>query len=526
MKLRAPRLSSLSRLVGVAFFAASVSAQTIGSFPSVAVPPGNPLTPDKVLLGKALFFEEQVSSDGTMACATCHLPEAGGADIHAGTRQPGNDHQFFTADDEFGSPGMVRQDPTGAYLRDPAFGIARQATNRNAPTVFGAAFFDAVFWDKRAGQIFRDEAGQVVLPALAALESQAVFPPVSPIEMGHDARPWSEVVAKLERIRPLDLARDLPQPLADFIVGATYGDLFQRAFGSPGITRERFAMAIASYERTLVPNHTPYDLSTMTPLQTTGFTIFQIQGNCSQCHTVSNGLFSSGLLATINVPGHQRNVKIPTLRNVGLQRRLTSSGFFANLDEVVTHYENQRFFPSPLTAGERRAVLAFLGNGLTDERVLRRDPPFDRPTLHSEVEPVGSNQYGQAWPGTGGFLPELVSHVPAILGSPDFKLGLGNALGGSTAFLMIGAAQSASGTTFHGIPLHVAPTQFQVLARPLSAGGAGQGVATFQMPLPGTVALIGLPRYVQAFVPDPDAIGGFAASRGARIELVSERLAP
>jgi len=217
-------------------------------------------------------------------------------------------------------------------------------------------------------------------------------------------------------------------------------------------------------------------------------------------------------------------VKIPTLRNVGLQRRLTSGGFFANLDEVVTHYESQRFFPTPLNPNARRAVLAFLGNGLTDERVLRREPPFDRPTLHSEVEPVGSNQYGQAWPGTGGFLPELISHVPAVLGSPDFKLGLGNALGGSTAFLMIGAAQSASGTTFHGIPLQVAPTQFQVLAQPLSAGGAGQGVATFRMPLPGTVALIGVTRYVQAFVPDANAIGGFAASRGARIEIVSERL--
>src|SRR5688572_13936500 len=43
----------------------------------------NPVTPAKAYLGKTLFWDEQMSSTGTMACATCHLPEAGGADPRA-----------------------------------------------------------------------------------------------------------------------------------------------------------------------------------------------------------------------------------------------------------------------------------------------------------------------------------------------------------------------------------------------------------------------------------------------------------
>ena len=37
-------------------------------------PPGNPTTPNKVLLGKALFWDEQLSSTKTVACATQPSP--------------------------------------------------------------------------------------------------------------------------------------------------------------------------------------------------------------------------------------------------------------------------------------------------------------------------------------------------------------------------------------------------------------------------------------------------------------------
>ena len=42
--------------------------------------PSNPGTEEKVELGKMLFFDRRLSGDGTMSCATCHIPDLGFGD--------------------------------------------------------------------------------------------------------------------------------------------------------------------------------------------------------------------------------------------------------------------------------------------------------------------------------------------------------------------------------------------------------------------------------------------------------------
>src|SRR5512147_1921760 len=49
-------------------------------FKSAPVPETNPQTPEKVELGKKLFFDRRLSGDGTMSCASCHIPEQGFSD--------------------------------------------------------------------------------------------------------------------------------------------------------------------------------------------------------------------------------------------------------------------------------------------------------------------------------------------------------------------------------------------------------------------------------------------------------------
>ena len=46
----------------------------------MAVPADNPITPEKVELGKQLFFDKRLSKTGNMSCETCHMPEKGWAD--------------------------------------------------------------------------------------------------------------------------------------------------------------------------------------------------------------------------------------------------------------------------------------------------------------------------------------------------------------------------------------------------------------------------------------------------------------
>jgi len=375
-------------LLVLASLVASHAAQdVVGEFPLPAVPEGNPLTPAKVLLGKALFFEEQLSSDDTMACATCHRFEAGGGDPRPAGRHPGVDGRLGTKDDEFGSFGVVQRAADGKALPHALFGAERQVTARTAPSVVNAAFFNVQFWDTRALPTFRDERGAVVLQELGALESQAVAPIVSPAEMGHVGRSWADVTAKLASVRPLALASRLPATLAEFVGAAPgYGPLFARAFGDGTITRERIAMALASYERTLVSDQSPFDLGTMSAPQQRGYEQFLEHGACEICHVTGQKLTTDGAVRTISLPDHPRAVKTPSLRNVGLRTRFMSGGQFTSLDQVLDHYVSVDFIQFE-THSDREALLDFLAGALTDPRVAQGLPPFDRPKLASEREP-------------------------------------------------------------------------------------------------------------------------------------------
>lgn len=117
--------------------------------PTVApAPRNNPTTPEKVALGRALFYDTDLSLDRSIACASCHVLDHGGDD----------DASFAT-------------------------GIDGQKGNRNAPTVLNAAFLSRLFWDGRA----------------PSLEKQAKGPFVNPVEM---AMPSLAAVAERVREKP------------------------------------------------------------------------------------------------------------------------------------------------------------------------------------------------------------------------------------------------------------------------------------------------------------------------------------
>ena len=81
---------------GVALVASSVQAEdvpSIGALGPVPVPADNPMSDEKVELGKLLFFDARLSGDASTSCASCHKAESGfqdGADICRG--YPGTVH--------------------------------------------------------------------------------------------------------------------------------------------------------------------------------------------------------------------------------------------------------------------------------------------------------------------------------------------------------------------------------------------------------------------------------------------------
>ena len=111
------RSSLRTRLVLAGLLCAPATAQ-LGPAPE---PPQNPITESKRLLGKALFWDEQLSSDNSIACGTCHIPAAGWIDprLDMGSRHPGIDGVYGTPDDRFASEGVHRASNTGDVLPDP-----------------------------------------------------------------------------------------------------------------------------------------------------------------------------------------------------------------------------------------------------------------------------------------------------------------------------------------------------------------------------------------------------------------------
>jgi cytochrome c peroxidase len=365
-------------------FALLMTATVVpAQLPPVPVPKENPVTPAKAVLGKMLFWDEQLSSDNTVACGTCHQPRYGGG-AHQLLRHPRGDG--------FGAAGIKTQ----ITRRQPSSFLLAQHTPR-------------LFWDGRASGTFKDPlTDKVLIHKGGALESQALEPILNDTEMAHEGRTWKDVASKLEKARSLALATDLPKD----VTVTPYPRLFEAAFGDPKITPARIAFAIASYERTLVADQTPYDKfvagdpSAITPRQVNGFHAFQRAG-CGKCHTPPQftdfSFRNIGLGPPKKDPGRQEvtgrhrdrgKFKVPSLRNVGLRVRFMHNGKFRRLRETFFHYrqigqDDSEENLDPLLEGglyleQTRAVEDFLVNALTDPRVKNETYPFDRPTLRSE----------------------------------------------------------------------------------------------------------------------------------------------
>ncbi len=102
---------------------------------SVPAPKDNQITPERIELGKFLYFDTRLSRDGTVSCATCHNPALGWSD---------------------GQP--------------KAIGIEGRQGPRNSPTVINTAYQRHQFWDGRA----------------KSLEEQALGPIQADVEMDMD----------------------------------------------------------------------------------------------------------------------------------------------------------------------------------------------------------------------------------------------------------------------------------------------------------------------------------------------------
>ncbi|CAG1010126.1 Cytochrome c551 peroxidase [Phycisphaerales bacterium] len=533
----------VSCAAGAAFFIAGAAFATL---PPVPVPPQNPITEPKRVLGKILFWDEQFSTSNVVSCGTCHVPNRGGADNRL-ARNPGLDATLNTPDDILGSAGVIHSDAGNNYERDPVFALNPQITGRAANSIFASAYAVDLFWDGRARSQFVDpQTGQVAIPVGGGLESQTVGPPVNSVEMAHEGADWNMLTEKLTRVQPLNLATNHPADVASALADhPSYPELFRRAFGDEQITARRIAFAIATYERTLIANQTPFDAfragvpNAMTPQQVQGFNAFSGPGsNCAACHNVTQDLFTDQSFRNIGFrppaedlgrqivtgnPNDRGKFKVPSLRNVGLKQSFMHNGQFQSLTQVIQFYarapgaapqfpDNRDPIMPNVNVPPQVAPLIqdFLQNALTDPRAANQTFPFDKPTLFVDRPADRATLLGGGVAGSGGIVPRIIVQAPPMIGNSEYRVGVDGALGGAAAALGISFNAPVNG--------RITPQWFagSVTA---AGGGAGQGLGTLHWPLSIAQFSPGQVIFAQWFVADPAAPGGQALSNVARIPL-------
>jgi cytochrome c peroxidase len=280
-------------------------------------PADNPGTPDKIALGRLLFWDPILSGRQDVACATCHHPRFGYAenrDLSIGVTGIG-----------LGSWRHFQRDGVVPFVKRNSQTILNTAFNGISS---GGAYTPSsapMFWDVRA----------------QGLEAQALEPIKTLEEMRGDAYAEAGAVAAV---------------VARLNDNAGYRQLFARAFGSRGaITGDQLGKALAAFQRSLTANNAPFDrymrgdASAMSDAQVRGMRRFERVG-CINCH---NGpMLSDYQLHVLGVPDNPRlpvtdtgvdrryAFRTASLRNLAHTAPYMHSGVFDSLRDVLEFYDD------------------------------------------------------------------------------------------------------------------------------------------------------------------------------------------
>ncbi|HNP36224.1 MAG TPA: cytochrome c peroxidase [Woeseiaceae bacterium] len=338
--------------------------------------------------GQQLFFDERLSSNGRVSCASCHDPAQGFQD---------------------GQP----------------LGTGVGQTARRTMPIAGAAYSPFLFWDGRKDSLW----------------SQALGPLESPVEHGGTRAQYAQVVAQHYEAEYEQIFGALPDltgvprvagPVDDPVARQAWNQLTENQRDSVTGVFVNIGKAIAAYERQILPGRSRFDdfvdtlvatgrapIGVLSSDEIAGLKLFTGKANCTQCHNgplfTNNDFHNTGvpprlasspdsgrLIGASDVlhdefncrsrwsdaspeqcveleylvadsPTLQGAFKVPSLRDVATRAPYMHAGQLATLPDVLVHYNqappavigNSELVPLGLTDTELRQVVAFLAS-LTD----------------------------------------------------------------------------------------------------------------------------------------------------------------
>jgi len=326
--------------------------------PTPRVPADNPMTADKVELGRFLFHDTRLSRDGSQSCASCH-----------------DQARAFTD------------------AKVTPLGITGEAGRHNAMSLANVAYNSSSTW---ASHVVRLE-DQAKLPMfgtapielglsgfegelLARIAAEPVYADLFPRAFANDADPITidnvtRAIASFERTIISGRSR-----FDHFVAGETAAldASAQRGLALFESDRLGCASCHGGFNLASSYDHTGMPAGGQVQFFNTG--LYNLDGAGAYPAT------DRGLIEVTSVANDMGRFRAPTLRNIALTAPYFHDGSAATLDAVIKHYEDggvasplksPLMKPFTLTPSERADLLAFLG-ALTDDALIA-DPAFASP---------------------------------------------------------------------------------------------------------------------------------------------------
>ncbi len=364
--------------------------------------PKNPLSAEKVALGKMLFFEtglalgaKKPSSVGTYSCASCHIPSAG--------FRPGSSQGIADGGLGFGHNGEARTKfPNYAGDEIDAQGV-------RPLSLLNVAYVTNTLWNGQFGagdvnegtEALWDDKPETAINALglSGLESQNI--------VGLDLH---RMVINKEVLSELGYKEDFDLAFPELSEEDRYGKM-----GT--------SFAISAYLRTLVSTDAPFqdylkgDKNAMTDQQKKGAILFFDKANCVKCHKGKSfnamnfyalGVNDLHMIGAFNTDASDKKnlgrggfthneedmykFKVPQLYNLKDAPFFFHGSSKETLDEVIDYFNDgvgenpnvpeeqisQVFVPLGLTGDEKADLKAFLADALHDGNLERYRPQVIR----------------------------------------------------------------------------------------------------------------------------------------------------
>ena len=365
---------------------ATLRSLWIGSLPPLPADPSNKYADDPraAAFGQKLFFDTRFSSNGKVACATCHLPD------------------------------RLFQDGTPL-----ANGVG--VTDRRTMTLIGTAYSPWFFWDGRKDSQW----------------AQALGPMESSVEHGSNRTYYAHLIDQFYRAEYEAIFGAMPKVShLPIVTGSTQSSQVAAAWEAMSLAdREavtriyvNLGKSIAAYERMLLPGESRFDQYVEAVLnndyesanqvlnddEIAGLKLFIGEANCTNCHNgplfTNNDFHNTGVPAAKDLPedlgrakgaqevladefnclsvysdaqpdqcselkflvidAHQqeRQFKPPSLRNVAERGPYMHAGQFATLEDVLNHYNtapeapvgHSELEPLHLSQKQIEQIIAFL----------------------------------------------------------------------------------------------------------------------------------------------------------------------